>query len=251
MTCAKGTMMHSWTPDEQTYLAEIVQGRSHIEIRDLMTERFGDHFGGKRITAAIKRYGLKTGRAGQFRKGIAPTNKGKTWIDQGISEEVQARMRLGQFRPGQDAHNHRPLGSERVMKDEYIWVKVREAYDPDKYNDWRDLWIPKHRAVWEEHNGKMPDGSIIVFADGDIRNFDPDNLVRMTKAQHMVICHLHIEYYDRESCIAAMKLADYHAAVHARACYERVCKSCGQTFKPDQPRQRRCRDCIDDKRGTK
>ena len=245
MSMPKGTRLHHWTEEERAYLAEIVPGRSHKEIHELMTRRFGDHFAGKRIGAAIKRYGLSTGRTGYFEKGQEPVNKGKTWGEY-MPPESQTVCRSTCYRKGNMPHNHRMLGDERIDRDGYIWIKVESRFDPDGHNDWRDLWKPKHRFVWEQANGKqVPDGSLVVFADGDRRNFDPGNLVAMTRADHMVICHQGIAYTDRDSCEAAMAIAKLRHRINEVACRQRVCKSCGRKFEPENPRQVRCRECID------
>ena len=71
MTGRKGSAYHRWTDEERARLAEVAPGLSHDEIRAIMTDEFGDHFGGKRIGAALKRYGIRTGLTGRFEKGNA------------------------------------------------------------------------------------------------------------------------------------------------------------------------------------
>ena len=241
MTCRQ------WTQAEKDYLAEIVPGRSHREILKLMNERF-EHFQLGQIEAAIKRYGLNTGRTGQFEKGSVPATKGKTW-DEFMSPEAQARCRQTTYSSGNKPHNHRPIGSERVDKDGYIWVKVKDHYDPEGYNDWRDLWIPKHRHIWEQAHGKLPKGSIVVFLDGDISNFDVDNLASLTKAENVVINKTGLRYHDRLTFEAAVNTVRLMSRIHKVSCHERSCMACGKIFEPEQPRQRRCRRCIDENRG--
>ena len=46
-------------------------------------------------------------------------------------------------------------------------------------------WIPLHRVEWERLNGPLPDGYIVLFADGDKRNFAAHNLVAVSKADNM------------------------------------------------------------------
>lgn len=234
-----------WTDEVKAYLREIVPGRSHREISALMSERFGTYFDADKVKGAINRYHLNTGRTGFFEKGDEPANKGKSWDEQGLPEEVRERMRTTCFKPGSIPSNHRPVGSERIGKDGYVWTKVRDTFDPSGYGDWRDLWKPKHRAVWERENGPLPEGMIVVFVDGDIHNFDPDNLMAMTKANHMVICHQGIAYADRDSCEAALAIAQLQQKVYEKRTRPRKCRDCGCEFKPEQPRQARCRKCIE------
>ena len=62
------------------------------------------------------------------------------------------------------------VGFER-MDDGYVWVKVRTDEGANKKN-----WVQKHRYVWEQENGKIPDGYKIVFLDGNRLNCDISNL---------------------------------------------------------------------------
>jgi len=57
MSGKKGVTCHRWTDAEKARLAEIAPGRTSREIYRIMTDEFGDHFGGHRITAALNRYG--------------------------------------------------------------------------------------------------------------------------------------------------------------------------------------------------
>ena len=86
---------------------------------------------------------------------------------------------------------------------------------------------------------------MIVFADRDNRNFDPANLVCVTRAEWATICKLGLAYRDRESLEAAMLTARLVQKIRSRELSERRCRSCGEAFEPANPNQRRCRACID------
>ena len=46
-------------------------------------------------------------------------------------------------------------------------------------------WKAVHVLVWEEHNGPLPDGHIVIFRDGNRENFEPENLMALTRAENM------------------------------------------------------------------
>lgn len=52
----------------------------------------------------------------------------------------------------------------------YLFVKVTHDGRADK------KWKLKHRVVWESVHGKIPEGHIILFLDGDTKNCDIENL---------------------------------------------------------------------------
>ena len=239
MAGKKGTVPHRWTDEEKARLAVVARGRTHAEIREVMTDEFGDHFGGKRIAAALKRYGIKTGLTGHFEKGR----------DGGFKSEEHRRkfMEAGKatrFKKGIMPHNaHQPLGTERAdAKDGYLYVKIAERKtDPKSAHD---NWKPKHHLIYEENHGPIPEGCNVVFADHDRRNFDPGNLVAVPRELWSTISCSGLEYWDRESLEACMAVAKLDRVRYAVECRPRKCRKCGAEFKPRYAKQRACDACL-------
>lgn len=74
-------------------------------------------------------------------------------------------------------YNQRPVGSVRMMKG-YVFVKVAE---PDK-------WDQLHRYIYSQnHPEENIKGKVIMFLDGDIFNFNLDNLVCITRSELSVM----------------------------------------------------------------
>lgn len=145
---------------------------------------------------------------------------------------------------------NKPVGSERMGKDGYVMVKVKEWPDVPQT---KDNWAFKHWVEWERANGRpVPDGWTVFFADGDKRNFDPDNLVALPRKYIGQLNNPELpKYHDRETLLACVALCDMRTAVmDAEASRPRECAVCGQTFVPTE-RQRAykkpvqtCPDCI-------
>ena len=156
-----------WTEEEKDYLREVTSGHHYNEIVDLMNKRFKErNFTDSQIKGAISRYKLNTGFTGRFSKGHIPANKG-------IKGVIYEGCKKTWFKKGQEPINYRPVGSERTNVEGYIEIKVA---DPNK-------WRLKHQVIWEEHNGKIPKGYSVLFADKDRTNLNIDNLVLVSRAQ--------------------------------------------------------------------
>ncbi len=157
-----------YTDEQIDYLKELsAQGLFNREI----TRRFNEKFGASRTEVAIQiqrcKYGFKTDARYYWQKGHTPWNKGK----KGMSYEG---MEATQFKPGNRPHTWVPVGSEVITKDGYTKIKVAE---PNK-------WRLKHRVIWEKHHGRpVPPGHAVIFGDGNRCNFDPDNLILVSRAQ--------------------------------------------------------------------
>lgn len=113
------------------------------------------------------------GNAGRFRKGNVPFNKGKKW-DEYMSEEGKRNSARTQFKSGDIPLSLRPDYSERINVDGYIEIKLPG----------HKKWVLKHRWIWEQSNGPIPDGSQIHFIDGDRTNCDISNLEMITHAEN-------------------------------------------------------------------
>ena len=107
----------------------------------------------------------ESGRAHRFAAGQAPWNKG-THIDNGSWHR---------FEKGHRPWHARPIGSERVDND---GIKHRKIGDPRK-------WRPVHVLLWEEQNGPLPDGCVVVFANRDQSDIRIENLICISRAENM------------------------------------------------------------------
>lgn len=99
-------------------------------------------------------------KASRFQLGLTPWNKGRDSRETGTGHHPNTRRT--QFAKGRMAHearNYVPIGSLRVSKDGYLERKLTD--DPSIYPARR--WVAVHRIVWEQANGPIPAGHIVVF----------------------------------------------------------------------------------------
>lgn len=158
--------MTQYTPEERSFLKAYVPGHTYKEIQKAFTERFWP-ISFRQIKAFVGNNNLNTGKTGHFEKGHVPYNKGKHCRN---SPETE-------FKPGHIPHNHKPVGSEVVDRDGYLKVKVAEP----------NVWKYKHRLLWEQTYGKIPEGHLVVFRDGNKRNIVLENLALISKSQNAVM----------------------------------------------------------------
>lgn len=158
-------MAHRYTKQQADFIIQHVKGRKSTEL----TEMFNDHFAldlkPSQIKSCMGNRGLTNGVDARFKPDHTPFNKGKKGITQGGVAT--------QFKNGHRPHNYKPVGTERVNGDGYVDIKIS---DPSK-------WKSKHIIVWEEHNGPVPKRHVVIFGDGDRRNFDINNLILVSRKQ--------------------------------------------------------------------
>jgi len=108
---------------------------------------------------------LKVGENTRIKKGTVSHNKGKKQIEY-MSQEAIDRSSVTRFKKGSIPANRKPIGSERIGKDGCIDVKVKHG----------SKWQFKHRIVWEQHYGAIPNGYNIQFKDRNTQNYAIENL---------------------------------------------------------------------------
>lgn len=133
----------------------------------------------------------KTAQQTRFKPGHEAWNKG---VKQ--STGTHPNCRKTQFKRGERhgaaQFNYVPIGTERVRDG----LLVRKVTDEGAYPAAR--WVPVSRIVWEAANGKIPDGHIVRFKEGQHTTerdlITPDRLELVSKAENMRRNSYHTRY---------------------------------------------------------
>jgi hypothetical protein len=163
-----GSPTKLYSKNVRAYITKNHDGISIMDMTDLLNETFGKQYTYKQIGAFYKNNKIRCGVDCKFQKGGVPQNKGRKGYHALGSEK-------GWFRKGNRPINHKPVGTEVIQGYGYTWVKVDEP----------NVWMQKHRLIWEEENGKVPEGSIVTFLDGNKQNITLENLALITKAESL------------------------------------------------------------------
>lgn len=146
--------MTLFSTEQADFIKKHSDGRNDQAMCDLVNEQFGLN---------IKRVQMKNWRGKNGARSESSLYGWKKGKKAGVD-----------FSPQKEFKNSSPIGSESLNKGT-VTIKVA----PGK-------WIPKHRYLWEKENGPVPDKHVIIFADGDNRNFDLSNLL-LIKRKHLAI----------------------------------------------------------------
>jgi hypothetical protein len=139
------------------------------EMAGLLNETFDADYTHSQIKGYYARFKLNSGVNGYFPKGHVAFNKGMKGINYPGCVPTQ-------FKKGNKAWNWVPVGSERINGDGYVDIKVADG-------QLQRNWKGKHILIWEATNGPVPPGHAVIFGDGNKRNFDPGNLLLVSRAQ--------------------------------------------------------------------
>lgn len=178
-------MKQKWTPAEEARLRELYPGMPSADVATELGRTISQihnkafHLGLCKSPeffaspASGRLDGVSRGLAQRFAKGITPWNAGmKGWQAGGKAAETQ-------FRKGNKPQTWKPVGSERADKDGLLVRKVSDT--GVKRTDWQ----PVHVVVWREHGNEIPPGHVVIFRDGNNRNFAIENLECVSRAELM------------------------------------------------------------------
>lgn len=125
------------------------------------------------LTALCKRKGWLTGRTGRFVPGQESWNKGKPMPSHPNSAKTQ-------FKKGNRPHTWRGPGHEMVCpKDGYVYLIVAER---NPHTGAATNRVLKHKYLWEQANGPLPEDHCLKCLDGDKTNTDPANWEAIPRA---------------------------------------------------------------------
>lgn len=211
-----------WTEEHIGYLREIAADRTNTEITEMFNKKFNQNRTVNSIIGVKSRYGiysytkvytkeeleyLREIKTGKTRKEITELFNKKFNADRTVgsikSVMQENGMRLdsdGRFKKGNRPENIQPVGTEVMRGDGYLWVKVAE---PNK-------WKLKHRVIYQEHHGAIPEGGRIVFGDGDALNLDIDNLILVSDKQLLKMNQFNLIQNDAELTKTGVLIADLY-----------------------------------------
>lgn len=195
-------MIHRYTPEQIQFIREYIKKMTWKELTIEFNKTYGTGLSYKALAATGKRYGIKSGRTGRFPKGNKPWNKGM----KGFSPEG---CKATQFKKGNRPHTWVPIGSERITRDGYVEIKIQ---DNKKQKNWKG----KHILIWEKHNGPVPPGHAVIFGDRNRRNFDPDNLILVSRKQLVRMNQYGLIQNDAELTKTGVIIADIYNKIGER-----------------------------------
>jgi len=209
-------MLHKWTAAEIEWMQKNVPGQPMKESYKQYVQEFGmEDVTIDQYNSAMHRYKIRTGRDTKRKKGQSPANKGKK-----MSAEQYEKVRHTFFKPGQKPPQTLPIGAEKVANG-YTWVKVADKTHASMQENFK----LKHHMVWEEHNGPIQPGEVVIFLDGDRTNITIENLQKITYAEHRIMNRKKLRHSDPEITKTGVAAAKLMAVIHERTKDERKDKN--------------------------
>lgn len=162
-----------WSAKEVAHLKELWRSKTVHECSEILGRATSS------IYQKVREQGFKRdpehehiSTQSRFKKGFQPWNTGlKGWDAGGKSHKTRFKRGHG------NSNNAYPVGHEQYDSYGVLMRKVSNT------GERREKWRPVKDITYEEHHGEIPEGCIVTFNDGNKENYDPLNLVALTRAQ--------------------------------------------------------------------
>lgn len=192
--------MHRWTDEQKRFVKDHIEGRLITDLLILLNDHFKTELKYSQLRAFVKNHKLTSGLITQIQKGSVPVNKGT----KGIYNVGGNRT---SFKPGDKPSNYKPVGYERIDRDGYMLIKVSDV------GPWHNRWRHKHKVVWEEVNGPVPKGHVLLFADQDKSNIHLDNLIIVPQSKLSILNSKGLLHKDADLTRTGLIMADIYSKI--------------------------------------
>jgi len=178
--------MRKFTPQEDQFILDHYLSLPMKRISKLMDR--ADSTCGQRLHRlgyrVPKEVAQQFARESRYPSGAVPLNKGKKQSEYMTPEGIR-RSKLTTFKKGNKPHNTKfdnaiVIRTDSKTQRPYKWKRI-------SLSKWKML----HVVMWEEVNGSIPEGHIIVFKNRDSMDVRIENLELITFAKNMVRNTIH------------------------------------------------------------
>lgn len=195
-------MKHFYSEEENQFIIDNVKGRSLQELTRMFNEKFNTNISESRIQGRKSKLKVTSDYCPTlFKKGRTPHNKGVP-----MTKEQYEKAKATMFKKGHISGVCYNVGDEVVNANGYVDVKIAQP----------NVWKSKARLIYEKEYGELDDSKQVIFADGNNRNFEIDNLIAVTKAEMLIMNQRRLYKKNKELTRAGANVAKLIHKIYKR-----------------------------------
>ena len=197
---------HKLTEEQESYLREHAPNESRAQLAKGFNATFGTSYAKTTVTSWCNKRGLHNGNDGRFKDGHRSWQTGlqgeeyrKHYTDESWEKSKSGLVFAEQkYQEGDLIIRH---GLPAFYKGGDVGVKIDDRIEYAS------------TAVWERANGKLSDGMKLIHLDGDVMNYNLDNLQAIPKSWLADLRYIGGLTYNRELNEAKLRYCALRAAL--------------------------------------
>lgn len=136
-----------------------------------------------------------------------------------IREKCTKRLKLSgmknpaSFKKGNEKEQC-PIGTLRKSSNGTTYIKVKDSKFSYQTGYREPYWLPIQKKIYEEHYGKVPVGSFVIFLDGNHENLEIENLYCIDRKISAVMAKNRWFTNSREHTLTAIKWCELYYAMN-------------------------------------
>lgn len=216
------------TDEQRDFLLSNFKDMDWKSLCDLFNKKYGTHFSAKSLNRVVYENGYKKYERNHFteEQRIFLVENIERYSYPRLTEEFNKKFNTDctqgsitqqcltylKIKKGDSyiPHNVADIGEEtlkyKATRYKTTYIKVKSGLK----NNRSEMWKPKHRIIWEEHNRPITENEVVIFLDGDKTNFELDNLYCTTKKIVSVMCLNNWFTDSREHTLTAIKWCELY-----------------------------------------
>jgi len=115
--------------------------------------------------------GRRASPATEFKKGIIPWNTGR----KGVHYSPATEFKKGHVPASMKYDGCISVRVKRTTGEKYKFIRIS-----------KNKWVQYHRYIWEKHYGKIPEGMIVRFKNGNSLDVRIENLEMISKNENLI-----------------------------------------------------------------
>jgi hypothetical protein len=216
---------HSWTKEELSFLEKHGGEKTRRELTALINSDLNLSLSYKEVNYACIHHKIKTAKV-----PAKCTQEILAFIRQNSTETFSSLTRMindtfGTMFSKKQVYNfikyykyktvykrnlhELPVNTERIKRS-HIFIKVSMTGPKEM------RWQLKHRWLWEQANGKIPQGMNIIFLDNNPLNCTLENLFMISHDENTIMSKNYLHTENPESTLAGIVVAKHFLAIHSK-----------------------------------
>lgn len=167
-----------FTKEQKEYIFANYKGKTENDLLNELNAKFNETFTLHKLQDFKKRNKLHSGLSGKWKKGNVPWTKTiskEEWFSHYDLEEWREIHRV----KSEKLRKYKNVGDIFKSADGFLFIITSIEYGIP----WHKRIRPYAQYIWEQHNGKIPNGYKVTYKDGNKLNCDISNLILVSKKE--------------------------------------------------------------------